>query len=153
MAMCIIKVRESARSTQFYGKPLQHSAHDRRPGKGIPRALIHITLHMRYTHGYSMFSPETEPSYHTHQNNNGAADRCFLITHAHLDHVSSLVLSAGSLRGPARRIYAARETLEDIETIFSDRCWPKLASWKDDDPENALVYSLCDANIQMLTLR
>jgi len=26
--------------------------------------------------------------------------RCFLITHAHLDHMNSLVLSAGSLGGP-----------------------------------------------------
>ncbi|KAK0448370.1 cAMP phosphodiesterases class-II-domain-containing protein [Desarmillaria tabescens] len=42
--------------------------------------------------------------------------RCFLITHAHLDHVNSL------------------------EGLFNGRIWPNLASWKDDDDENKLLY-------------
>jgi len=55
--------------------------------------------------------------------------RCFLITHAHLDHVQSLALSAGSLGGVRKRVYAALQTLKDLETIFSNRLWPNLASW------------------------
>ncbi|KAI0075488.1 cyclic-AMP phosphodiesterase [Panus rudis PR-1116 ss-1] len=95
------------------------TAFGRRPSEGPSNAASHYTAHEVYSW-----------------------IRCFLITHGHLDHVNSLVLSAGSLKGPARRIYAARETLEDLESVFSDRCWPNLASWKDDDSENALVYSV-----------
>ncbi|KAG5341048.1 hypothetical protein C0989_011907 [Termitomyces sp. Mn162] len=67
--------------------------------------------------------------------------RCFLITHAHLDHISGLVLSAGSLKGPRKRIYATKETLNDLETVFSDRIWPNLASWNEDDEKYKLLYS------------
>lgn len=59
--------------------------------------------------------------------------RCFLITHSHLDHVNSLVLSAGSLSGSSRHVFGASRTLKDLEGIFSDRIWPKLASWNEDD--------------------
>ncbi|KAG8836341.1 3',5'-cyclic-nucleotide phosphodiesterase pde1 [Serendipita sp. 399] len=57
----------------------------------------------------------------------------------HLDHVLSLVLSAGSLSTPPslhqapfkrRRIVGTKEVLDDLSTmIFSDRIWPNLASW------------------------
>ncbi|KAG7452895.1 cyclic-AMP phosphodiesterase [Guyanagaster necrorhizus] len=70
--------------------------------------------------------------------------RCFLITHAHLDHVNSLVISAGSLSGPRKQVYATRQTLLGLEGIFNGRLWPNLASWKDDDDddddENKLLY-------------
>ncbi|KAI0048231.1 hypothetical protein FA95DRAFT_1107241 [Auriscalpium vulgare] len=69
---------------------------------------------------------------------------CFLVSHGHLDHVNGLVLSAGALANPPdsqrRRIYAARNTLEDLETLFSDRLWPSLASWKEDDDLHKLLY-------------
>ncbi|GLB35161.1 putative cyclic-AMP phosphodiesterase [Lyophyllum shimeji] len=68
--------------------------------------------------------------------------RCFLITHPHLDHISGLVLSAGSFTGPRKRIYAIKETLNDLESVFSDRIWPNLASWSEDDEEYKLLYSL-----------
>ncbi|KAG5637714.1 hypothetical protein H0H81_003478 [Sphagnurus paluster] len=68
--------------------------------------------------------------------------RCYLITHAHLDHISGLVLSAGSFRGPRKRIYATKETLDDLENIFSDRIWPNLASWNEADDNYKLLYSL-----------
>lgn len=68
--------------------------------------------------------------------------RCFLITHAHLDHISGLVMSAGSLSGPRKRIYATKETLDDLTTIFSDRIWPNLASWSEIDEDYKLLYSL-----------
>jgi hypothetical protein len=42
---------------------------------------------------------------------------------------SGLVLSAGSfLGGRRRRIAAVNTVLEDIETVFSGRLWPKLAN-------------------------
>ncbi|KAG6909827.1 hypothetical protein DXG01_015100 [Tephrocybe rancida] len=68
-------------------------------------------------------------------------DRCFLITHAHLDHISGLVMSAGSLRGPRKRIYATKDTLDDLENVFSDRIWPNLASWNEEDEDYKLLYS------------
>ncbi|TRM59421.1 cAMP phosphodiesterases class-II-domain-containing protein [Schizophyllum amplum] len=71
--------------------------------------------------------------------------QCFLITHGHLDHVSSLVLSAGSLKGPRKRLYAAKDTLGDMETIFSDRIWPNLASWKESDDAYKYLYTPCVA--------
>ncbi|GJE86807.1 3',5'-cyclic-nucleotide phosphodiesterase [Phanerochaete sordida] len=67
--------------------------------------------------------------------------RSYLITHAHLDHVSGLVLAAGSLNGPTRRILSTRDVLKDIQGIFSDRLWPNLASWNSRDPSAPLLYS------------
>ncbi|KAK0483282.1 cAMP phosphodiesterases class-II-domain-containing protein [Armillaria novae-zelandiae] len=66
--------------------------------------------------------------------------RCFLITHAHLDHVNSLVISAGSLSGPRKQVYATHQTLLGLEGIFNGSIWPNLASWKEDDDENKLLY-------------
>ncbi|KAI0057120.1 hypothetical protein BV25DRAFT_1863869 [Artomyces pyxidatus] len=66
--------------------------------------------------------------------------RGFLITHGHLDHVNGLVLSAGSLHGPRKHVYAAHHTLLDLETIFSDRVWPNLASWDANDDAFKLLY-------------
>ncbi|THH15892.1 hypothetical protein EW146_g4656 [Bondarzewia mesenterica] len=66
--------------------------------------------------------------------------RCFLITHAHLDHVTGLVLSAGCLKGPRKRIHAARHVIENLEAVFSDRIWPKLASWSEKDDDHKLLY-------------
>lgn len=70
---------------------------------------------------------------------------CFLISHAHLDHVNSLVISAGSLSGPRKRLYAAKQTLTDLESVFSDRIWPNLASWNEDDDDHKLLYTMCVA--------
>ncbi|PPQ78149.1 hypothetical protein CVT25_015482 [Psilocybe cyanescens] len=67
--------------------------------------------------------------------------RCFLLTHAHLDHINSLVVSAGSLRGCRKRVYGLKQTLQDLELVFSDRIWPNLASWKEQDDEVKLLYS------------
>lgn len=68
--------------------------------------------------------------------------RCFLLTHAHMDHINSLVVSAGSLRGPRKRVFALKQTLQDLELVFSDRLWPNLASWREDDDQVKLLYSL-----------
>ncbi|RXW24905.1 hypothetical protein EST38_g950 [Candolleomyces aberdarensis] len=70
-----------------------------------------------------------------------SAIRCFLITHAHLDHINSLVVSAGSLKGPRKRIYAVKQTLQDIASVFNDRIWPNLASWDEKDEDYKLLYS------------
>jgi len=65
---------------------------------------------------------------------------CFIITHAHLDHVNGLILSAGSLPGPRKRVCASLSTLKSLETIFADRIWPNLASWDTDDAAYKLLY-------------
>ncbi|KAF7295251.1 hypothetical protein MIND_01064000 [Mycena indigotica] len=67
---------------------------------------------------------------------------CFLVTHAHLDHVNGLVLSAGTLSGPRKRVYASRQTLQDLESVFADRIWPNLASWDKDDGDYKLLYTV-----------
>jgi hypothetical protein len=67
---------------------------------------------------------------------------CFLITHAHLDHVNSLVISAGSLSGQRKRLCAAKQTLADLESVFADRIWPNLASWNEDDDDHKLLYTM-----------
>lgn len=67
--------------------------------------------------------------------------RCFLITHAHLDHISSLVLSTGSLGGPRKRIYANTETLEALEGVYNWKLWPNLASYDENDEDYKLLYS------------
>ncbi|KAJ7236721.1 cyclic-AMP phosphodiesterase [Mycena haematopus] len=72
--------------------------------------------------------------------------RCFLISHAHLDHVNSLVLSAGSLGGPRKRLCGAKQTLADLESVFADRIWPNLASWNEDDDDHKLLYTLLGMN-------
>ena len=65
---------------------------------------------------------------------------CFLISHAHLDHVVGLVLSAGSLTGCRKHVWAPPSVLKILETIFSDRIWPNLASWGEDDAPFKLLY-------------
>ena len=67
--------------------------------------------------------------------------RCFIITHAHLDHVNSLIISAGSLSGSRKRVFAAKPVLHDLETIFADRIWPNLASWDEGDDDYKLLYT------------
>ncbi|EIW85358.1 cyclic-AMP phosphodiesterase [Coniophora puteana RWD-64-598 SS2] len=66
--------------------------------------------------------------------------RCFLITHAHIDHIASLVVSAGTIGGGSKRIYASPQTLKDLETVFADRVWPNLATWDESNPLFRLVY-------------
>lgn len=68
--------------------------------------------------------------------------RCYLITHAHLDHINSLVVSAGSFGAPRKRVYATKQTLQDLEILFSDRIWPNLASWNEEDDSHKLLYSV-----------
>ncbi|KAI0005867.1 cyclic-AMP phosphodiesterase [Russula compacta] len=65
---------------------------------------------------------------------------CFIISHAHLDHVNGLILSAGSLQGSRKRICASLHALKSLETIFADRIWPNLASWDADDAAYKLLY-------------
>ncbi|KZP29888.1 hypothetical protein FIBSPDRAFT_908193 [Athelia psychrophila] len=66
--------------------------------------------------------------------------RAFIITHAHLDHISSLVISAGSLSGPRKSVFALKPILFDLENVFDDRLWPRLASWDERDDSYKLLY-------------
>ncbi|THH05574.1 hypothetical protein EW145_g4693 [Phellinidium pouzarii] len=67
--------------------------------------------------------------------------RSYLITHAHLDHVMSLVLMAGSVEGPRKSIRGTRQCLEDLQTVFKpSRIWPNLASWNPNDSDHLYLY-------------
>ncbi|KAG2752245.1 hypothetical protein P692DRAFT_20313862 [Suillus brevipes Sb2] len=66
--------------------------------------------------------------------------KCFLVTHAHLDHISSLVMTAGALGGVRKRIYGSTQALKDLETVFSGRVWPKLATYDENNSSFQLVY-------------
>ncbi|KAI8998892.1 cAMP phosphodiesterases class-II-domain-containing protein [Trametes punicea] len=66
--------------------------------------------------------------------------RCYLITHPHLDHLSGLVLSAGSTKCSSTPVYGTRHTLDVVADIFSGKIWPALASWTE-EPGKPLVLS------------
>jgi hypothetical protein len=55
--------------------------------------------------------------------------------------IPSLVISAGSLGGPRKRVYASEQSLKDLENVFSDRLWPNLASWNEEDEVFKLLYT------------
>ncbi|KAL4074702.1 cyclic-AMP phosphodiesterase [Scleroderma yunnanense] len=78
--------------------------------------------------------------------------KCFLLTHAHLDHISSLVISAGSMGGDRKCIYGSTQTLKDLDTVFSDRIWPRLASYDEDNPLCRLIYQTLHADRQYKTI-
>ncbi|GJJ12460.1 hypothetical protein Clacol_006702 [Clathrus columnatus] len=67
----------------------------------------------------------------------------YFITHAHLDHISGLVLSAGTFPKKHRqRIAALNNVLEDIEGVFSGKIWPKLANRNEQDASDNISYLL-----------
>jgi len=68
----------------------------------------------------------------------------YLITHAHLDHIASLILSAGSLNCERKKIIASEIILGYIETAFQDRLWPNLASYNPQDPPYNYLLSVID---------
>jgi len=70
----------------------------------------------------------------------------YLITHAHLDHIASLILSAGSLPGDRKKIISSKVVLEFIETAFQDRLWPNLASYNPTDPPYNYLLSIINLN-------
>ncbi|KZT26354.1 cyclic-AMP phosphodiesterase [Neolentinus lepideus HHB14362 ss-1] len=76
--------------------------------------------------------------------------KCFLVTHAHLDHISSLVLSAGSVGGPRKLVYGSLQTLKDVERIFNGRLWPDLASW-DEMEESCRLFLPHQEQYQSIT--
>jgi hypothetical protein len=43
--------------------------------------------------------------------------------------------------GGQKLIHARKQTIKDLEVIFADRLWPKLASHKKEDANAMLVYS------------
>lgn len=75
--------------------------------------------------------------------------RCYLISHAHLDHAVSLVLLSGSIppRQPLSQpepggklaeqpmkdtripVYAMRATLENLSKAYGGGLWPELGTW------------------------
>ncbi|KAF9036992.1 cyclic-AMP phosphodiesterase [Hymenopellis radicata] len=68
---------------------------------------------------------------------------CFVLSHAHLDHINSLVISAGSfLPGNQRKhIHASKQVLDALNThVFQDVVWPALASYEKDDDDSKYLY-------------
>ncbi|GAA5989631.1 hypothetical protein JCM11641_002906 [Rhodosporidiobolus odoratus] len=57
--------------------------------------------------------------------------RCFAITHAHLDHISGLVISSAACRPPPKPIYGIRRTIENIEKVMDGGIWPMLGGWEE----------------------
>lgn len=84
-------------------------------------------------------------AYHDRALTSPSQTSCYLITHAHLDHINSLVVSAGSFlqgpKGPRKRVYGVKQTLDDISSLLNDRIWPNLGSWNQADDNFKLLYS------------
>ena len=65
----------------------------------------------------------------------------YLIFYAHLDHVLSLVLLAGSFSGSRKSVRGSRDCLEDLHSIFEpSQIWPNLASWNPEDADYLHLY-------------
>lgn len=77
--------------------------------------------------------PSTTPSAYLRAGLMASFSRAFLISHAHLDHILGLVLGSASLPGK-RAVFGLKPTLENILDMFNGKIWPKLASWKEDEP-------------------
>jgi len=77
------------------------------------------------------------------------ASSSFLITHAHLDHVSSLILGTGGLPPPCssktggeawstvREVYGSLDTLLNLETVFGEKVWPDIAGFPQKEEDNS----------------
>ncbi|SNX86612.1 uncharacterized protein MEPE_05321 [Melanopsichium pennsylvanicum] len=82
---------------------------------------------------YDFKFPLTTPSAYLRAGLMASFSRAFLISHAHLDHILGLVLGSASLPGK-RAVFGLKPTLENILDMFNGKIWPKLASWKEDEP-------------------
>ena len=82
---------------------------------------------------YDFDFPSTTPSAYLRAGLMASFSRAFLISHAHLDHILGLVLGSASLPGK-RTVFGLKPTLENILDMFNGKIWPKLASWKEDEP-------------------
>lgn len=82
---------------------------------------------------YDFEFPSTTPSAYLRAGLMASFSRAFLISHAHLDHILGLVLGSASLPGK-RTVFGLKPTLENILDMFNGKIWPKLASWKEDEP-------------------
>ncbi|CAE6415248.1 unnamed protein product [Rhizoctonia solani] len=62
--------------------------------------------------------------------------KAYLISHAHLDHCASLIISSGSLPGPTRHILGVQNVLEDLERCIwgPGKCWPRIVGWDQSNP-------------------
>ena len=53
----------------------------------------------------------------------------YLITHPHLDHLSSLVINSSQKFGSFKHLIGFEKTLKGVELAFGGLLWPALASW------------------------
>ncbi|KAI0670649.1 cyclic-AMP phosphodiesterase [Trametes maxima] len=125
-------------------------------GSGLGALNRLLTEHM------DVFSPASEED---STSTISAADiqswiKCYLVTHAHLDHINGLILSAGSSKGPPKLIHGIEKTLNIIADVFSGKLWPSLASWTEDpdkpyllsplSPEDGYITVLPDISVRTM---
>ncbi|KAG0146977.1 hypothetical protein CROQUDRAFT_62192 [Cronartium quercuum f. sp. fusiforme G11] len=84
------------------------------------------------TDASSMSTPSSAGSCPTYPNSRLAGTiysslTSFCITHAHLDHIAALVLTAGALAHTPKTVWASPETVESLLTVFAGGLWPHLA--------------------------
>lgn len=59
--------------------------------------------------------------------------KSMLVSHGHLDHFYGMVL-ASAAQPSQRPLYGTRDTLETIQGVFNGHVWPRLASFRAEDP-------------------
>lgn len=81
-----------------------------------------------------------------------ADPRCYLITHAHLDHALSLIMLSGSIPPRHTRskdstappvpacipVYATKDTLHNLAEAYGGGLWPELGQWA---PESESMWT------------
>ena len=78
-------------------------------------------------------------SYHDPEHTVWKTARCFAISHAHLDHVSGLILASACSRS-SRPLYAHARTLANLANAFDGGLWPRLAGPERDGQSNGRAY-------------
>ncbi|KAK9900339.1 hypothetical protein P389DRAFT_165570 [Cystobasidium minutum MCA 4210] len=56
--------------------------------------------------------------------------QAFLITHAHWDHISGLVLSSSSGSSKQKEVYGSKQTISNLSSAMNGGLWPVLGSYE-----------------------
>jgi hypothetical protein len=52
-----------------------------------------------------------------------------------------LVLTAGATSGVRKKVVATKPILKFVNSVFGEKLWPNLASWKPEDPAYSYLLS------------
>ncbi|GAA6013049.1 hypothetical protein JCM11491_000952 [Sporobolomyces phaffii] len=66
--------------------------------------------------------------------------KSFAITHAHLDHISSLVMSSAAVRATLKDVYGLSSTIKNIESVMDFGVWPNLGTRDPRGPTRGKAY-------------